>query len=169
MYDMKFLSRIYPNKTFEHEHASVGILDILIEENNLLPEFERAGLGGDEEQQISAIYSTATAAHLCFVVTGLDDIHFIKELILGSPEEAAGIEGFEWRGRGLKHFLYEIVANKRNGIDVDKFDYFARDCHMLGITKSFDATRLMKFARVQWVRIWRAVVVALADAVLTAE
>jgi HD superfamily phosphohydrolase len=44
------------------------------------------------------------------------------------------------------------VANKRNGIDVDKFDYFARDCHMLGITKSFDATRLMKFARVQWVR-----------------
>jgi len=27
------------------------------------------------------------------------------------------------------------VSNHRNGIDVDKFDYFARDCHMLGIQK----------------------------------
>ena len=32
----------------------------------------------------------------------------------------------------------QIVANKKNGIDVDKWDYFARDCHHLGITTSFD-------------------------------
>ena len=32
----------------------------------------------------------------------------------------------------------QIVANKRNEIDVDKFDYFARDCHHLGIPNSFD-------------------------------
>lgn len=32
-----------------------------------------------------------------------------------------------YRGRNNeKSFLYEIVANKQNGIDVDKFDYFAR-------------------------------------------
>ena len=30
------------------------------------------------------------------------------------------------------------MANKRTGIDVDKFDYFARDCHGLGINNSFD-------------------------------
>lgn len=83
--------------------------------------------------------------------SGVDDIHFIKELILGDEDAASHIDGFEWRGRGCKHFLYEIVANKRNGIDVDKFDYFSRDCHLLGISKSFDAMRLMKFARVQWV------------------
>lgn len=106
---------------FCHEHASIGILDILIEENNLLPIFQEHGLT-------------------------VDDIHFIKELILGDESEAP--VGFEWKGRGEKTFLYDIVANKRNGIDVDKFDYFARDCHVLGLTKSFDALRLMRFARV---------------------
>ena len=47
-----------------------------------------------------------------------------------------------------KSFLYEVVANKRNGIDVDKWDYFARDCHCLGIPNNFDMKRYMKFARV---------------------
>jgi len=34
--------------------------------------------------------------------------------------------------------VFQIVANKRTGIDVDKWDYFARDCHNLGIKNSFD-------------------------------
>ncbi|RXN03126.1 deoxynucleoside triphosphate triphosphohydrolase SAMHD1-like protein [Labeo rohita] len=67
------------------------------------------------------------------------DVLFIEELI----------EGASTKGRGEdKSFLYEIVANKLNGIDVDKWDYFARDCHHLGIQNSFDHLRLMKFARV---------------------
>ena len=36
---------------------------------------------------------------------------------------------FQWpyEGRPVeKSFLYEIIANKRNGVDVDKWDYFAR-------------------------------------------
>ena len=61
--------------------------------------------------------------------------------------------------------LLQIVANKRNEVDVDKFDYFARDCHHLGISNGFDFRyfsvfstkghlisnnhrRYMKFARV---------------------
>ena len=32
----------------------------------------------------------------------------------------------------------QIVANERNGIDVDKWDYFARDCHYLGVKTNFD-------------------------------
>lgn len=40
------------------------------------------------------------------------------------------------------------MSNKTNGIDVDKWDYFARDCHMLGIKNNFDHTRLIKFSRV---------------------
>lgn len=31
---------------------------------------------------------------------------------------------------------------------MDKWDYFARDCHCLGIPNSFDCRRYMKFARV---------------------
>src|ERR1051325_11020439 len=45
-------------------------------------------------------------------------------------------------------FLFDIVANKTNSIDVDKFDYLARDCHYLGIKTVFDFSRLMNFSRV---------------------
>ena len=76
-----------------------------------------------------------------------EDFHFIKELIFGSPNDAP--PEWEWKGRGKeKDFLYEIVANHRNEIDVDKFDYFKRDCYHLGIPVSFDCGRLMRFARI---------------------
>ena len=42
---------------------------------------------------------------------------------------AAGRVCFPLPGKGRsRQFLYEIVANKRSGVDVDKFDYFVRDC-----------------------------------------
>ncbi|KAI7810782.1 putative deoxynucleoside triphosphate triphosphohydrolase SAMHD1-like [Triplophysa rosa] len=75
-----------------------------------------------------------------------EDLLFITELIQG-----VNTSDTPWTARGRteeKSFLYEIVANKRNGIDVDKWDYFARDCHHLGLSNSFDHQRLLKFARV---------------------
>jgi len=33
-------------------------------------------------------------------------------------------------------------------MDVDKWDYLARDCHMLGIKNSFDYKRFLEFAKV---------------------
>ncbi|GAB1602044.1 deoxynucleoside triphosphate triphosphohydrolase SAMHD1-like [Argonauta hians] len=74
---------------------------------------------------------------------GLDktDISFIKSLI--NPDYRGDT------GRGIeKSYLYNIVANKVNGVDVDKWDYFARDCHHLGLTNYVDHKRLIKFARV---------------------
>ncbi|XDV16835.1 hypothetical protein PO909_016365 [Leuciscus waleckii] len=62
---------------------------------------------------------------------------------------------FQWPAEGRnqdKAFLYEIVVNKWNGIDVRKWDYFARDCHHLGFPKSFDHQRLLNSARVCLVR-----------------
>ncbi|KAI9002319.1 hypothetical protein BC832DRAFT_593626 [Gaertneriomyces semiglobifer] len=69
-----------------------------------------------------------------------EEIRFIKDLIHGAP-----------RGdypQAKKLFLFDIVANQRNSVDVDKFDYIQRDCHNVGIKTSLDARRLMTFARV---------------------
>jgi HD superfamily phosphohydrolase len=72
-----------------------------------------------------------------------NDIEFIKQLIC----KRRNVQGATGRPKD-KDFLYEIVSNDENGIDVDKFDYFARDCYHLGYKNSFDHNRLMKFAKV---------------------
>ena len=81
-----------------------------------------------------------------------DDLEFVQALIAGEPGLAthaamrlgdAGVCGSD------KGFLYDIVANKRSGLDVDKLDYFERDSYFAGVVKvSFDAGRLMRLARV---------------------
>ena len=47
-----------------------------------------------------------------------------------------------------RHFLYEIISNNRNGIDVDKFDYLKRDTFYLGLSFSLDCSRIIKSVRV---------------------
>lgn len=45
--------------------------------------------------------------------------------------------------------MYDIVANKRNGIDVDKLDYLHRDIVNIGITEgAFNSKRLISNSRV---------------------
>ena len=51
-------------------------------------------------------------------------------------------------GKENTSYLYQIVANKLNGLDCDKFDYIARDTYNVGLSYSFDASRLIKEARV---------------------
>ncbi|XP_016416987.1 deoxynucleoside triphosphate triphosphohydrolase SAMHD1-like [Sinocyclocheilus rhinocerous] len=66
------------------------------------------------------------------------DLTFIQTLIEGDYKAA----------QENKSFLYEIVANNWNGIDVRRWEYFARDCHYLGISNSFDHQRMLKSAQV---------------------
>ncbi|CCM00278.1 uncharacterized protein FIBRA_02308 [Fibroporia radiculosa] len=61
------------------------------------------------------------------------DVTFIKALIAGNPSRC--------RDRQEKQFLFEIVANKRNGLDVDKFDYIARDTHAMDLRGNLSLTR----------------------------
>ncbi|EDR41102.1 HD phosphohydrolase domain-containing protein [Dictyostelium discoideum AX4] len=65
-----------------------------------------------------------------------DDIKFISSLIQGKhrPKERA--------------FIYDIVANNRNSVDVDKFDYLSRDSYYLGRSTVCDFQRLMEFSKV---------------------
>jgi deoxynucleoside triphosphate triphosphohydrolase SAMHD1 len=47
-----------------------------------------------------------------------------------------------------KNFLYNIVCNNISGIDVDKFDYIARDTYFTGLDYSFDCSRILKYCKV---------------------
>ncbi|XP_071968325.1 deoxynucleoside triphosphate triphosphohydrolase SAMHD1 [Engystomops pustulosus] len=127
MFDGRFMPLACPQKKFKHETASVQMFDHLIESNGLQEVMTRYGLVLPE------------------------DLKFIKEQIAGPlpPEDSSPRTSWRYEGRQEdKSFLYEVVANKRNGIDVDKWDYFARDCHHLGIQNNFDYKRFLKFARV---------------------
>ncbi|KAF3786450.1 Deoxynucleoside triphosphate triphosphohydrolase SAMHD1-like protein [Nymphaea thermarum] len=70
----------------------------------------------------------------------------VKEMILASCNTMVT------NGLKEKQYLYDIVANGRNGIDVDKsvekFDYIARDCRACGIGCNFQYERLMDSMRV---------------------
>uniref|UniRef100_A0A3Q1HLR5 HD domain-containing protein n=1 Tax=Anabas testudineus TaxID=64144 RepID=A0A3Q1HLR5_ANATE len=106
----------------QHEQISIEMFEHLVEENRLKP--------------LMKLYDLSDR-----------DLHFIKEMIDLEPRGKDGKLRFEGRGED-KSFLYEIVSNKTNGVDVDKFDYFARDCHHLGMQNNFDYRRFLKFARV---------------------
>lgn len=118
-----------------HEMVSLMVIDKMFEENDdLLLEMNSYGLFENE-------------------------IQFIKDLIylpwfndkensnLSYEEKILKIESLKNRGID-KSFLFEIVANNKNGIDVDKFDYFNRDSFHLGITNGFEYQKFIFNSRV---------------------
>ena len=66
-----------------------------------------------------------------------EELVFIETCIHPNPEEVHS-----------RPFLYEIVSNATNGIDVDKFDYLRRDPYNLGLDYHFNSDRLIDQARV---------------------
>ncbi|KAM5304738.1 deoxynucleoside triphosphate triphosphohydrolase SAMHD1 [Glossophaga mutica] len=125
MFDGRFIPLARQDVKWKHEQGSVEMFEHLVDSNDLRPAMERYGLVPEE------------------------DICFIKEQIIGPPASPLKTSVWQYKGRPKeKAFLYEVVANKRNGIDVDKWDYLARDCHHLGIQNNFDYKRCLQFVRV---------------------
>ncbi|XP_077937859.1 deoxynucleoside triphosphate triphosphohydrolase SAMHD1-like [Gasterosteus aculeatus] len=130
MFDRKFIPKARPGLTWKHEKASVEMFDHLVADNDLKPVMEEHGL-------VLPV-----------------DLDFIKELMdpkdPKDPKDPEDPKDPKDPKKKLedKSFLYEIVSNKRNGVDVDKWDYFARDCYHLGIKNNFDYGRCLMFARV---------------------
>eukprot|EP01104_Vermistella_antarctica_P007811 TRINITY_DN1925_c0_g1_i1.p1 TRINITY_DN1925_c0_g1~~TRINITY_DN1925_c0_g1_i1.p1 ORF type:complete len:393 (+),score=107.16 TRINITY_DN1925_c0_g1_i1:262-1440(+) len=71
------------------------------------------------------------------------DVDAIKDLIEPSEHECkARLVGED------KLFLYDIVNNERNSIDVDKFDYMRRDTVNTGMKGQYDFWRVIQSSRV---------------------
>lgn len=67
-----------------------------------------------------------------------EDICFLEELVSGKYSQK----------NAHKAWMFEIVANNKNSVDVDKFDYLARDSYNCGVISSYDFKRLMIHSRV---------------------
>ncbi|XP_046895375.1 deoxynucleoside triphosphate triphosphohydrolase SAMHD1-like isoform X3 [Hypomesus transpacificus] len=123
LFDKMFIPKVIVGSTWKLEDASVAMFDHLVDQNELRNVMEQHGLVLPE------------------------DLDFIREQIAGPIDKTPGT-AWTYKGRTEeKSFLYEIIANQRNGFDVNKWDYFARDSYYLGLQTNFDHDRFIKFAR----------------------
>lgn len=103
------------------------MFEALIRENRLMLEFEKFQLHAPE-------------------------IHLIKEFIAGAKHKCP--PGWKWTGVSKElEFLFQIVSNQRNGVDVDKFDYLLRDVQVLPAQSQFDPINLIQHSRVMLVSV----------------
>jgi HD superfamily phosphohydrolase len=68
------------------------------------------------------------------------DLERIRMMIIPPKKSTDNIEN--------KKFLFRIVSNPESGIDVDKFDYIARDTYNIGLKFGFDCSRLVNECRI---------------------
>lgn len=135
-YDINFPS---VPKDWSHEHSSLLMIDAALNSLGLAVDLSSKRLDEPLKQIGDGICSMSMRT---FKGDGTDDFDdddvltsrdfiFIKECIFGKPlpdvVEMFGTKQLIGRTDPKKAWLYDIVANRHNGIDVDKVDYFARD------------------------------------------
>ncbi|OMO52792.1 hypothetical protein COLO4_36968 [Corchorus olitorius] len=106
-------------------------------ERGFLPRVLQGSTWSHEEMSVKMIDYIVDAHHIDIDPSMLKNA---KDMVLASSENASK--------KSEKKFLYDIVANGRNGIDVDKFDYIVRDSRACGLGCNFQFQRLMETMRV---------------------
>jgi HD superfamily phosphohydrolase len=64
------------------------------------------------------------------------------------PSEIKFIQDIINPSKNNTGYIYQIVSNNLNGIDVDKFDYIIRDSYNIGIKNNFDCSRILDEVKV---------------------
>jgi deoxynucleoside triphosphate triphosphohydrolase SAMHD1 len=125
-------------KDWTHESASLLMIDaalaylgLAIDVHNLNQPLKQIGNGIDARSMRAKAsnISTENDDNDSTILTNRDWI-FVKECIWGKPiPDIEKIYGPGFHGRTGEHqdWLYDIVANRHSGLDVDKVDYYARD------------------------------------------
>ncbi|GFQ01755.1 deoxynucleoside triphosphate triphosphohydrolase samhd1 [Phtheirospermum japonicum] len=108
-------------------------------EREFLPKVLNASEWSHEQMSVEMVDHIVDEHHIDI---DTETMKKVKEMILASSKYATTKSSRE------KRFLYDIVANGRNGIDVDKFDYIIRDCRACGLGCNFQFQRLMESMRV---------------------
>jgi HD superfamily phosphohydrolase len=130
-----------PDK-WSHENSSLAMVDAALESLGLAIDMDKDNLDKPLKQIGDGIDARSMRVFKGYtsirkesapdddILTSRDWI-FIKECIYGKPipevKEKLGIDERIGRLKPKQEWLYDVVANRHNGIDVDKVDYFARD------------------------------------------
>ncbi|KAI9910462.1 hypothetical protein PsorP6_010240 [Peronosclerospora sorghi] len=126
------------NVPYHHEDMSVRMIEYMVDENHI--EIERA--------DVRFIQQLITGAQEC-VTHKLAVVPTCSLFFVRTCAYVAFCRTHRGARVDARDYLYEIVANGRNCIDVDKFDYLARDMlNLFGLRKVFDFSRLTMFNRV---------------------
>lgn len=126
VFDNNYIKFIEPESTWTHEQGSIDMFDYMVDNNPHVQQlFSQFSINGAEIQLIKDMISGKKPGH-----DTVDETCFYE----GKTHE--------------KWFLYEVVSNKRNGIDCDKFDYLMRDCYFIGTNSNFDCIRYFQYIRI---------------------
>ncbi|XP_019257063.1 PREDICTED: deoxynucleoside triphosphate triphosphohydrolase SAMHD1 homolog isoform X1 [Nicotiana attenuata] len=124
MFEREFLPRVRDGLKWSHEDMSLKMIDYIVDEH---------GIDIDSD---------------CLKKVKIFIFSLLWNFILDSREMIVASEEGNSVSSKEKQFLYDIVANGRNGIDVDKFDYIERDTRACGLGCNFQFQRLLETMRV---------------------
>ena len=110
VFDNEFIPAVRPQAPWKHEQMSVKLLEHCIDMNSI-------DLGD------AWFCNYLVWFHILFA--DKEEVDFIGDLIMGGGPSKAK--------QGKCAFLFDIVSNSRNSVDVDKFDYLQRDAYNVGI------------------------------------